>query len=393
MIAAELILLVLWVRLVVVFALGIFALTRRRAQDKGAAVSGTVSVVVPAFNEAETIEATLAALLRQDPPPFEIIVVNDGSSDATAELARQRLAGVARARVIELPLNCGKAEALNAGIRSAGGAFIATIDADTLLLPGALSAALAALLVRDAGGVAFYLDVANADTILGQLQRQEYVSALNFERAGQDTIGAISILPGAASLYRRELLIAHPFSGRTRTEDADLTLTLSARGIRAALAPEAMATTLVPATVAGLYAQRVRWTAGHLQCCRTHWMPVPPAAWRFRWLVFPNFVASTLLAAGGLAALLAIMAIGPTGLLAMDWRTATLISILLTYAQRGGVRMLDRSRRVPLHVLLMEPMATNLVNLSGLVGAVGSLALAAVYRGRGCRSGSAQRGE
>ena len=112
--------------------------------------------------------------------------MDDGSTDRTAEIAHKSLAGLERAKVIELPSNLGKATALNAGIQAAGCDLIATIDADTRLEPGALEAAMATLTERDAGAVAFYLDVDHRFTLLGQLQRQEYVAALNFERAGQD---------------------------------------------------------------------------------------------------------------------------------------------------------------------------------------------------------------
>lgn len=101
----------------------------------------------------------------------------------------------------------------------------------------------------------------------------------------------------------------------------------------------------------------------------------------------PNFVASTLFAAAGLAALLAIMANGHTELLAIDWQTATLISLVLAYAQRSVIRVLERTRRVPLRVFLLEPLVTNLVHLVGLAGAIGSLGWAAVHSKRGCGSG------
>ena len=245
--------------------------------------------------------------------------MDDGSTDRTAEIARKSLAGFERAKVIELPSNLGKAAALNAGIQAASCDLIATIDADTRLEPGALEAAMATLTERDAGAVAFYLDVDNRFTLLGQLQRQEYVAALNFERAGQDEIGAISILPGAATLYRRDLLMAHPFSPRTRAEDTDLTLHLVRQGVRIALAADAVASTVVPGTWAGLVAQRVRWMAGHFQCCAIHALERGSTRWFFRTVVFPNFVLSTLMVAAGFTALVAIVIAGHTSLLGLEW--------------------------------------------------------------------------
>ncbi|MGZ9261017.1 MAG: glycosyltransferase [Candidatus Binatia bacterium] len=372
-VVAELALLFLWLRLAFFCALGIFAWTRRPAQGEYVHAPGRVSVVIPALDEEDTIESTLSSLICHQPAPWEIIVVNDGSTDRTREISRKRLEGMERGQVIDLPSNRGKAEALNIGIRATSGSFVATIDADTLVEPGALNAALAALVKRDAGAVAFYLDVGNRATVLGQLQRQEYVATMNFERAGQNAIGAISILPGAATLYRRDVLIANPFSPRTRTEDADLTLYLARQDVRIVLAADAVASTVAPGTVADLLAQRVRWTAGHLQCCALHVLERGGASRRFRFAVFPNFVASTLFAAAGLAALITVWVEGRTSIMGLGWLEVSAISIVLTYSQRGCVSILDSGRRPRLRFFLLEPFASNLVGISSFIGALCSL--------------------
>src|SRR6516225_4258898 len=112
LIAAELALILMWLRMAAFCALGISAGRRHRASDELLETPLHLSVVIPALDEEEMIEATLFSLLRHDPVPWEIIVVDDGSTDRTAELARHCLAEFERARVIELPTNLGKAEAL-----------------------------------------------------------------------------------------------------------------------------------------------------------------------------------------------------------------------------------------------------------------------------------------
>jgi cellulose synthase/poly-beta-1,6-N-acetylglucosamine synthase-like glycosyltransferase len=381
LITAELALVLIWLRLAILCVLG-FAAARRRMVSKAAqptddmgrrASPPRISVVVPALDEAATIEATLQSLLAQDLAPREIIVVDDGSTDMTAELARRGLAAFESGRVIELATNLGKAEALNIGIRAASGEIVATIDADTRLEQGALQAAVDRLDADDADAVALYLDVDNRLGFLGRLQRQEYVAALNFERAGQDVIGAISILPGAATLFRREALRELAFSRRTRTEDADLTLHLARRGARLVLAANAVAKTVAPAKWGDLVAQRVRWTAGHLQCCAAHANDRCGAAPFFTAVVFPNFVHSTTMVVVGFVAMLAVALVGRTPLLGLGWLAITLISVGLVYLQRCIALAVDCERRPTLVDLVLEPLVSGLIGAVSFVGALYAL--------------------
>jgi glycosyltransferase involved in cell wall biosynthesis len=110
--------------------------------------SPVVSVVVPAFNAAETIAETLQSISRQTWRDLEVVVVDDGSTDGTAALVRRHAAGDPRVRIIAQP-NRGVAAARNAGIRAGTGAFIAFIDADDLWHPTKIAKQMAVLL---AGG-------------------------------------------------------------------------------------------------------------------------------------------------------------------------------------------------------------------------------------------------
>jgi len=375
LIAAELVIVVMWLRLAVFCALGIVGAWRSRDGGRLLALPGAdgcaprVSVVIPALNEEATIEATLLSLFQQDLAPWEIIVVDDGSDDATPEIARRCLATFERGLVIELAVNIGKAEALNTGVRAASGAYIATIDADTRIERGGLQAAALSLHAHNASAVAFYLNVDNGDRVLERLQRQEYAAGLNFERAGQHMIGAISILPGAATLFRRELLLEVPFSLRTRTEDADHTLQLARRGMRLVLDADAVAMTVVPATWTDLIAQRVRWTAGHLQCCVAHVRELNSAHSIFRAVVLPNFLVSTLMVAVGFVAMLTVLAAGHTPLFRFGWFDAAAITVFLVYLQRGSACLVDAKLRPRIFDFVLEPLVTNIIGSVSFIGA------------------------
>jgi glycosyltransferase involved in cell wall biosynthesis len=100
-----------------------------------------VSVLIPAFNAGRTIERALASVFAQDREEFELIVVDDGSTDDTAERAA-RYEGV---RLLRLRRNRGVSAASNAGVALAKGEFIAFLDADDEWLPGKLEAQIAVL--------------------------------------------------------------------------------------------------------------------------------------------------------------------------------------------------------------------------------------------------------
>lgn len=148
--------------------------------------SPLVSVVVPAYNAARTLDATLASIVAQTYSPIEIVIVDDGSDDATAAIARTFCKGEPRARLIR-QANLGVAAARNAAIAVTSGAFVAPIDADDLWHPTYLSAAVArAMAMGSAPGLVFAwyrrIDAAgdiihsgHADVIEGQaLQRMAF---------------------------------------------------------------------------------------------------------------------------------------------------------------------------------------------------------------------------
>ncbi|MBI4573499.1 MAG: glycosyltransferase family 2 protein, partial [candidate division NC10 bacterium] len=93
-----------------------------------------VSVILPVYNGERFLAAAIASILAQDYQPIEVIVVDDGSTDGTAAIARS-FQGV---RYLYQP-NQGPAFARNAGIAVARGAFIAFLDADDLMVPTRLS--------------------------------------------------------------------------------------------------------------------------------------------------------------------------------------------------------------------------------------------------------------
>lgn len=374
--AAEVILLLLWLRTVAWSALAILFHLRKAHPGAGAPPAGA-AVMIPAYDEEDQIGPTLAAIARLD-SPAEVVVVDDGSADRTAECAAEGLASLPSGRLLRLPHNRGKAEALNAGITCTKLPLIATVDADTRLAPAALNQAAARMAVAYADAVALSLRVERPSGLLQRIQTQEYAASLNFERAGQALIGAICVLPGAATVFRRDVLDGQRFSARTATEDADLTLALVRAGCRLEVAADAKAETAAPRTFRTLLRQRTRWTAGHLSCCRHHvggLATSPRAA-----LVIVNFALTALAPVMALLTMVVVLAAGRTPMLGIGWAEAMLATMLLAYSQRAAALLIAREGRQGVLVFLVEPAVTNAVHLISFAWAVIRLSAAARSR-------------
>ena len=113
---------------------------------------GTLSVVIPAYNRAPTIAATIESVLRQTRPVLEVVIVDDGSTDATADVVRSF--EDPRVRLIS-QANRGVSAARNAGIAAAAGDHIGFVDSDDLWLPGDAEAAMASLATLRAPGFSY----------------------------------------------------------------------------------------------------------------------------------------------------------------------------------------------------------------------------------------------
>src|ERR1700692_3025081 len=237
-----------------------------------------VAVLIPAYNEEKVIERTIQGALESDYPNLRVIVIDDGSKDRTLEIARCAFAAEeAAGRVIILTKpNGGKAEALNFGLQHIGDAeLFVGIDADTIIAPHA---------------VAGNAKVGTRVNLWTRWQALEYITSQNFERRALNTMGAVSVVPGAIGAWRVSAVReAGGFHTDTVAEDADLTMALLQLGYRVEYQDLALAYTEAPVNARGLMRQRFRWSFGILQ-----------AVWKHRgafaregvlgWIALPNIV-------------------------------------------------------------------------------------------------------
>jgi len=300
-----------------------------------------MSLIVPAYNEAGTIVESVRSLLTLRYADYEIIVVNDGSCDATlvrlvAAFDLRRIERVATSnvptekvhRVYQSRLhpnlrvvdkkNGGKADALNAGLNYSRGAIFCSMDADTLLEADAL-ARVARPFLEDSSNVAVggIVRIANGchveggtiddirlpHKILPRFQVLEYLRAFLASRVGWDTLGATLIISGAFGAFRRSAVqAAGGFDTNSVGEDMELIVRLHRHcrdnGIpyKITFIPDPVAWTEAPETLSQLSAQRNRWQRGLAQVLARHRYMIGRPRYGLPGVVaLPYFVAFELL--------------------------------------------------------------------------------------------------
>jgi biofilm PGA synthesis N-glycosyltransferase PgaC len=238
-----------------------------------------ISLVVPAYNEGPVIEAAIGSLLVLDYPNYEVLVVDDGSTDDTYDkaLAAARASRFVPVRVITKK-NGGKADALNTGMMHARGEFILNMDGDTKLSPNTLRACIRHFDDPRIGAVAGNVKVYNRENLWTRVQALEYVEGLAMARKAQSFMRSVNIIPGPLGVFRKSVLQeVGGYDQDTFAEDCDLTLKLLMRGWHIAYEPSAVALVETPSRLLDLLKQRYRWTRGILQATRKHrwalWRP------------------------------------------------------------------------------------------------------------------------
>jgi cellulose synthase/poly-beta-1,6-N-acetylglucosamine synthase-like glycosyltransferase/peptidoglycan/xylan/chitin deacetylase (PgdA/CDA1 family) len=256
-------------------ALVVFARTHRRRVDRSWR-SGSdwwyappVSIVVPAYNEELGIAATVISLLDSDyDGHLEVIVVDDGSTDATAATVRRL--GLPGVRLVR-QRNAGKPAALNHGIAVARHDILVLVDGDTVFQPDTLATLVDRMRDPRVGAVSGNTKVGNRNGILGRWQHLEYVMGFNLDRRMYDMIRAMPTVPGAVGAFRRRALVmAGGVSGETLAEDTDLTMAICRRGWTVTYEEYAIAWTEAPAGLRQLWRQRYRWCYGTMQSMWKH---------------------------------------------------------------------------------------------------------------------------
>lgn len=274
----------------------------------------SIGIIAPAHNEEETIAASIHSLLQLNYPNYEVVVVNDGSTDKTVEVMIAEFKMIpfpeaTREELISKPIrgiyrstlypnlklidkeNGGKADALNAGINSVRSKLFCCIDADSVLQPDSLQHVVKPFLEDPstiaAGGT---IRIANGCEIeqgvlkkvglpknyLSLMQITEYLRAFLFGRLGWSPLNAMLVISGAFGLFRKEVVVAAG-GYRTDTVGEDMEMVVRLHKLmrfnkikyKICYVPNPICWTEAPEILSTLKNQRMRWQRG---LCETLWL-------------------------------------------------------------------------------------------------------------------------
>jgi cellulose synthase/poly-beta-1,6-N-acetylglucosamine synthase-like glycosyltransferase/peptidoglycan/xylan/chitin deacetylase (PgdA/CDA1 family)/spore germination protein YaaH len=256
--------------------IGLFAIIdrlRRRTNFAGPEYNPRVAVLIPAYNEEKVIVRTIRSVMMSNYKNIRILVIDDGSKDATAEVARAAYpADIASGRLTVLTKpNGGKADALNYGLEFVDEGIYVGIDADGVIAHDAIMRLVPHFANPKIGAVAGNAKVGNRVNLWTRWQALEYITSQNFERRALDLFDVVMVVPGAIGAWRTEAVKAGSgYHTNTVAEDADLTMNLLEQGYSVIYEDQALAFTEAPVNADGLMRQRFRWSFGILQALYKH---------------------------------------------------------------------------------------------------------------------------
>lgn len=255
-----------------------------------------VAILVPCHNEELIIRDAIEQLAENEYPNYEIIAIDDGSTDRTGEILAELAAQQPKLRVVTLTRNYGKAMALRAGTLVSSAEFLMCIDADALLAKDALFWMMEHFLNGPrVGAVTGNPRVLNRTSLLARIQIGEFSAIIGMVKRSQRNLGRIFTVSGVNACFRRAAVhdVGYWSSG-TVTEDIDISWRLQLKHWDIRYEPRALTWILVPEKLGALWRQRLRWAQGGVEAAIRYFRGM--RQWRSRrmWPVYGEYWVSVL---------------------------------------------------------------------------------------------------
>lgn len=258
-------------RLIVVISSALMEKHQRRKSAVSSNYRPPVTILVPAYNEGVVIAKYINALLKLNYPDYKVVVIDDGSTDNTYNVAVQKFGSNPKVKIIKSATNLGKSGALNLGVDSSDTEILVVQDCDTILDKNALTYMVRHFENPQVGAVAGNVKVGNRVNLLTALQALEYITSQNLDRRAFDLFNCINVVPGAISAWRKNALIeVGRFNSKTLAEDGELTIRVVGLGYKAIYEELAIGYTESPQNLHSFLKQRFRWVYGTMQYLRLH---------------------------------------------------------------------------------------------------------------------------
>lgn len=290
---------------------------RRKAGSDGAYGRGaSISVVVPAYNEEPTLANCIYSIANCGYENLEIVIVDDGSSDATEQIGLRLEKELPAVRYIR-QANAGKGAALNHGYRESTGEFLMFIDADSVFTKDTVPEMLMSFYNPRVGAVCGDDRPVNLNRVLTRFLALITYVGTGLVRRAFDVMGAMPVVSGNCGAFRRTALddVARggpgPLREDTIGEDLEMTWRLHRTDWQVVFAPDAVVYAESPSSFKALWKQRVRWARGLLQSFNWHKDAlVKPGEGPFCGLVWFTLVAMIFLPVAQTLSLLAVIGVG-----------------------------------------------------------------------------------
>ncbi len=248
-----------------------------------------ISILVPCYNEQDTVEETVDNLIKLDYPHKEIILINDGSKDHTADIIMKLAGQHDIVRAINNQENKGKANALRLGLFASHGEYLLCVDSDAIIDNDAPYHLIKHFFHKGerVAAVTGNPRIRNRDTLLGKLQVVEYASIIGSIKRTQRIIGKIMTVSGVIVAFRKKALVdVGLWDVDMITEDISVSWKFHERFWDIRYEPQALCWMLVPEKLGGYWKQRVRWAQGGQEVIMRHWGVLKSWKYRRLWPIY-----------------------------------------------------------------------------------------------------------